>query len=390
MANITFETDFEAGNGVNFKQVGEDTYSFEIRPDTKSEDRQWFYFRVRGAAGRTLRFQLGGIAGTNVPEHWELSRPVVSHDGGKTWRWISGETAVDLSADRFSFSHRVKSDAELIAYHFPYGFEKLEGEVRRWAAHEDAKHSVIGKTVQGRPVHYLRVEKGNARKEIGVWICARVHAAETTASFTAEGFIDFLLSDDPRALELRERAVFHIVPMVNPDGAVAGNYRDNIEGINLNRVWDAPSPETSPEVVAVRRVLDGWADAGNPYHLFIDFHSDSAAQSHYAFYPDGSAETPLYHTPADYHEHIRKFLRHVAAEAPDFCLDEGASTASDPTLSFHMQRMTRGVLAMIPEGSYGMLKRGPNSGRPITPRDHRIVGAAFCIAIWSYYFADSR
>ncbi|MCC6547446.1 succinylglutamate desuccinylase/aspartoacylase family protein [Candidatus Sumerlaeota bacterium] len=387
MTNFTFETDFEAGNGESFQQIGPDAYSFAIRPDTKSEDRQWFYFRVRGAAGRTVRFQLNGISATNVPEHWELSRPVASRDGGRTWRWTSGGTAVDPASDSFSFTHHIQSDAELIAYHFPYGFEKFEGEMRRWASHEDALHSIIGKSVQGRPIHYLRVETGTAPKEIGVWVCARVHSAETTASFTMEGFLDFLLSDDPRALELRERAVIHVVPLVNPDGVVAGNYRDNIEGINLNRVWDAPTQETSPEILAVRRVLDEWADARNPYQLFIDFHSDSSAKSHYAFYPDGSAPTPLYHTPGDYHAHILKFLRFVAEEAPDFCLDEGASTASDPGLSFHLQRMNRGVLALIPEGSYGLLQRGPNAGRPITPRDHRIVGAAFALAIWKYYLA---
>jgi hypothetical protein len=32
--------------------------------------------------------------------------------------------------------------------------------------------------------------------------------------------------------------------MVNPDGVVCGNYRCNISGIDLNRIWNTPLKET--------------------------------------------------------------------------------------------------------------------------------------------------
>jgi hypothetical protein len=40
-----------------------------------------------------------------------------------------------------------------------------------------------------------------------------------------KGFIDFLLSDDPEAEHLRENFIFKIIPMLNPDGVINGNYR---------------------------------------------------------------------------------------------------------------------------------------------------------------------
>lgn len=40
-----------------------------------------------------------------------------------------------------------------------------------------------------------------------------------------EGVIDFLLSDEPEAHYIRNAAVVKIVPMVNIDGVVVGNYR---------------------------------------------------------------------------------------------------------------------------------------------------------------------
>jgi len=43
-----------------------------------------------------------------------------------------------------------------------------------------------------------------------------------------EGAIEFLLSNAPEALYIRSAAIIKIVPMVNIDGVVVGNYRFNI------------------------------------------------------------------------------------------------------------------------------------------------------------------
>jgi len=49
--------------------------------------------------------------------------------------------------------------------------------------------------------------------------------------------IKFMISDDPVAVKLRDTFVFKFVPMLNPDGVIVGNYRANISGLDLNRVW---------------------------------------------------------------------------------------------------------------------------------------------------------
>jgi murein tripeptide amidase MpaA len=56
---------------------------------------------------------------------------------------------------------------------------------------------------------------------------------------------------------------------MNPDGGVLGNLRTNAAGANLNREWLEPSPERSPEVHAVRAVME---DIG--VDLFLDVHGD--------------------------------------------------------------------------------------------------------------------
>ena len=45
-----------------------------------------------------------------------------------------------------------------------------------------------------------------------------------------------------------QAAVFYVVPNVNPDGSYHGHLRTNAAGANLNREWEAPRLDYSPEV----------------------------------------------------------------------------------------------------------------------------------------------
>ena len=68
-----------------------------------------------------------------------------------------------------------------------------------------------------------------------------------------EGLINNLLdSDCPTAKSLLDKANFYIVPNMNPDGSVRGHLRTNAVGTNLNREWQSPSLEKSPERILRR------------------------------------------------------------------------------------------------------------------------------------------
>lgn len=60
--------------------------------------------------------------------------------------------------------------------------------------------------------------------------------------------IDFLVSSDPIALQLRQCFVFKLVPMLNPDGVIVGNYRSSLAGVDLNRCWDKPVRQLHPTI----------------------------------------------------------------------------------------------------------------------------------------------
>ena len=92
------------------------------------------------------------------------------------------------------------------------------------------------------------IVKRSRRLKPVVVVSARVHPGETVSSFMCEGLVQFLLSSSPSAVQLRERAVFLVVPMLNPDGVINGFYRSNLGGADLNRIWDKPSPLLEPTI----------------------------------------------------------------------------------------------------------------------------------------------
>jgi murein tripeptide amidase MpaA len=58
-----------------------------------------------------------------------------------------------------------------------------------------------------------------------ILILARQHPGETVGSYMMHGVMEFLLQDSPECRFLKENFVMVLVPMMNPDGVVHGNYR---------------------------------------------------------------------------------------------------------------------------------------------------------------------
>lgn len=114
--------------------------------------------------------------------------------------------------------------------------------------------------------------------KIGIILMARVHPGETVSSYMMKGVIDFLCSDCDEANILRNYFIFRIVPMMNPDGVVCGNYRTSLAGCDLNRRWINPNETLHPEIFYAKQMimkLSSQRDIG----LICDFHGHSGANN---------------------------------------------------------------------------------------------------------------
>ncbi|WP_454720668.1 MULTISPECIES: M14 family metallopeptidase [Cupriavidus] len=239
-----------------------------IRADSHAEFRQWFHFRLQGAAGEpcTLRFLNAGDC--TYPDGWRGYHAVASYDRA---HWFRVPTAFDGSTMTVSFTPA--HDSVWLAYFEPYSEDRHLSLLATSQRSPLARLSHLGSTVDGRDMTAVTVGKpGDGKKTI--WMIARQHPGETMAEWFCEGVLQRLTgtgmwAGDPVARRLLERAVFHIVPNMNPDGAARGNLRTNAAGANLNREWMAPSPQTSPEVYHVRRAIEA-----SGCDMFFDIHGD--------------------------------------------------------------------------------------------------------------------
>lgn len=73
--------------------------------------------------------------------------------------------------------------------------------------------------------------------------------------------IKFLLSEDKRARFLREKFIFKIVPMLNPDGVRYGNYRCDLFGYDLNRKWKSPVEGVHNSIFYLKKLVEFWRDS---------------------------------------------------------------------------------------------------------------------------------
>ncbi|KAK7241490.1 cytosolic carboxypeptidase protein [Aureococcus anophagefferens] len=119
--------------------------------------------------------------------------------------------------------------------------------------------------------------EGESRQRRLVVLSSRVHPGESNASWVMQGILDFLTSDDARAVALRG-TVFKICPMLNPDGVIQGNYRCSNSGMDLNRQWSAPSREAHPPVAALKHLIRMYQARANRVALFCDLHGHSRAK----------------------------------------------------------------------------------------------------------------
>lgn len=275
--SITVSAAFDSGNVVVVD--GERaSFDLEIARDRHSEFYQWFHFRVSGAMGVPLTLRIVNAGGSAYPKGWPGYRARVS-ENRQDWR--QAETSYDDGV--LTIRYTPDSDSAWFAYFAPYSMERHHDLIAGAAQAPGVRARVLGRTVDGQDIDLLELGDGPAR----VWLIARQHPGETMTEWWMEGAIERLLDEaDPVGRVLRQKATFYIVPNMNPDGSRRGHLRTNALGVNLNRVWHAPNPETEPEIacvlaemdrVGVDFCLDAHGDESLPHNFLAGFEGIPAA-----------------------------------------------------------------------------------------------------------------
>jgi len=263
---MKISTQFDSGNIEVLSLDHSSDIRLAIRKDTNSDFFQWFHFRLQGVRGIRCGISIVNAGDSSYPEGWGPYKACASYDREN---WFRVPTHFNGKALEIQFTPEL--DSVFFAYFAPYSWDRHLDLIS--FAQESAQCTVsdIGTTVEGRDINLVTFGEPDDHKK-KIWVIARQHPGESMAEWFMEGLIN-KLSDPHDAVvkKLLHDAVFYLVPNMNPDGAIHGNLRSNAAGANLNREWETPSTERSPEVFWVRKKME---ETG--VDLFLDIHGDEA------------------------------------------------------------------------------------------------------------------
>ncbi|HCB18337.1 MAG TPA: hypothetical protein DEP76_14955 [Alteromonas sp.] len=272
---------FDSGNIRVIRAEQPDDIMLAINKDNQSDFYQWFHFRLTGEVNRLHTLHISDLASSAYPKGWEGYKVLASYDR-QTWFRVDSE----FNGDTLTFSIALEQPQVYFAYFIPYSYERHLDLLADAQCSPLCELKYLGDTLDGRDMSMLVIgEPGEDKRNI--WITARQHPGESMAEWCAEGIIARLLDEqDGLSRALLEKAVFYIVPNMNPDGSARGHLRTNAVGANLNREWKTPTLERSPEVYYV---LNAMHEVG--VDMYLDLHGDEALPYNFVA---GSEGIPVY------------------------------------------------------------------------------------------------
>jgi hypothetical protein len=363
---------------------------------------RWWHFELRNLnpAGELLEIRITNaqyndtirpVVSVNGSEYERIPTPNPSRSGSGPWTWTFN---VEVPPGTTSLK---------LAKYYPYTLPMFE-DFRAWynqpAFSPFIEEEVIGTSVQGRPIRMITLtdESVPLTGKKRAWVHTAVHPSENTAYFNVEGMLDFLLSNDPYARQIRRDVVLTIVPMANPDGVALGNYRTTSLSVNLENEFYAPYNSEVPESKALRLKIEEFMGTAatpgqNPILLLLNLHS-----THGAFYPFHFVHQGTWFQPGDpgATPAVNALELHwvdlVKARSPFVALGSNQNSNFNHPVRPYVESMMHDrysiqphwedVMAITLEGSYQL---GPISGVPGTDDDYREVGRALAMAIGDFF-----
>eukprot|EP00195_Chlamydomonas_chlamydogama_P010348 CAMPEP_0202893922 /NCGR_PEP_ID=MMETSP1392-20130828/3400_1 /ASSEMBLY_ACC=CAM_ASM_000868 /TAXON_ID=225041 /ORGANISM="Chlamydomonas chlamydogama, Strain SAG 11-48b" /LENGTH=422 /DNA_ID=CAMNT_0049578429 /DNA_START=310 /DNA_END=1578 /DNA_ORIENTATION=- len=279
-SKVHISSAFDSGNIEVVSATDPSDIQLRIRPEPYSDvdgrsHFQWFHYQVTGTAGLPLTMRIINAGESSYPEGWEGYRAAASYD---LLHWFRVDTEYEAEEGHLVIRHTPDHTCVRYAYFAPYSWERHGELIMRMQSQPRVQLHLLGSTLEGRDIHMLQVGSPSPSKAV-IWVICRQHPGESMAEWFAEGLLERLTQppgSDPQVEELLGGAVLHVVPNMCPDGSVRGHLRTNSAGVNLNREWAAPSPERSPEVLAVSSAI-----TRTGLDVLIDVHGDECIPANF-------------------------------------------------------------------------------------------------------------
>ncbi|XP_037739919.1 cytosolic carboxypeptidase 3 isoform X8 [Chelonia mydas] len=406
---LIFEARFESGNLQKVVKVSEFEYQLTLRTDLyTTRHTQWYYFRVTNThAGMPYRFTIVNFTKpTSLYNHG--MRPLLysevnakihrvgwqrTGDEIKYYKNNLGQDGHQYFSLTWTFQFPHDRDTCYFAHCYPYTYSNLQDYLaaisRDPVRSKFCKIRILCHSLARNIVYVLTItspsESGKeAKRKAAVILTARVHPGETNSSWIMKGFLDYILGNSGDARLLRDTFVFKVVPMLNPDGVIVGNYRCSLAGQDLNRNYTSDLKESFPSVWYTRNMIRRVMEERDIL-LYCDLHGHSRKENVFMYGCDGGeqVEVPCLHQ--------RIFPLMMSKNCPD--------KFSFPDCNFKVQKSKEGTGRVVMwkmgirnsytlEATFCGSKLGNRGGTHFHTEDLESIGYHFCDALLDYCDPD--
>lgn len=281
MGNVTLTTNFSAGRMDECKIVAENEYLITLVPEnTPINSSPWYAFKVQAKQATEITITM------RVRGDKHRYPPKISRDG-KIWQLQKYR----LKGERLIMKILASPKSITIAAQEIINNQYYIDWAKKLTKTKSVVHSVLGKSTQGRPIY--KIESRNKNTNEWIVILGRQHPPEVTGALALLPFVETLLSSSELGKYYREKYNVLVIPNINPDGVHAGNWRNNANGLDLNRDWNDFS---QVETKQINQYLEQLVAQGQKIKFAVDFHSTR----HDVFYT----------MPVDYGVEEAYFVRH--------------------------------------------------------------------------------
>ncbi len=353
MSDVVIDREFAGGNIVVEKMEGD---TVQLRQERGECSEWWFYwqFRIRGCAGRRMRFVFsdGDVFTAMGPALCVV---------GRAWGWL-GRERVERFGEAWGFEHEFgEVDEAYVCLSVPYVQRNLDTFL---AEHPAIERSILCRSEEGREVELLTLAGKSGRYFVPR--TARTHACEAMANFVIEGIFEHALSDEATGIFLREHVDLRAVPFVDKDGVEKGEQGKVRRPHDHNRDWTHRPIYAS--VRAIQEAVFGWRGEGV---VSVDVHCP--------WIRNGQNETNVFvGSSAPMDVELRKLTDLLAATQTGelkfsakstFPFGKEWNSGNGPTCGrFMRENVVKGLGATL-EGSYGLA-----GGKVVTAEGARGLG----------------
>lgn len=183
---------------------------------------------------------------------------------------------------------------------------------------EIVKLEVFGKSILGKDLSVLNINKGDAKGKDVIILMTRQHPPEVTGYYAFQRFMQTILDDSELSNSFLSKYHILVFPLMNPDGVDLGHWRHNAGGVDTNRDWSVYNqPEIKQTVKYIQKVLKR---SRSKIVLGLDFHSTW----HDVFYTNTIRESTALPN------FIEDWFNGLEANIPNYKVNEEAGNSTKP------------------------------------------------------------